>query len=115
MVRQLVFDDVLKHVAASRILHDDGQVDRCQEHLSELHNVGMHHTEPVVEDLPQHALVDSCASLQELNGHLEEHVTTEMPSSCISCGTSTWTASLPLPSTRSQPGHGLSMCKVTFF
>lgn len=70
MMRQLVLDDILKHVATSGILHDDGKVDRREEDLSELHDVGMHHAEPVVEDFPQHTFVDPSSSLQKFDGHL---------------------------------------------
>ena len=34
----LVLDDVLKHVAAGRVLHHDRQMSRPQEELPELHD-----------------------------------------------------------------------------
>ena len=39
-------------------------------HLLELHNVGVHHAQPVVENFTQHALADAGAPLQEFDGHL---------------------------------------------
>ena len=58
--RALVFDHILKHVPAGRKLHDDGQVLRRQEDLPKLHDVGVRHAEPVVEDLSYNASADTC-------------------------------------------------------
>ena len=70
VLRQLVLDDVLEHVAAGRELHHDREVHGREEDLAELHDVGVHHAQAVVQDLAQHALVHARAALQELYGHL---------------------------------------------
>ena len=66
----LVPDDVLEHVAARRVLHDDRQVARRQERLPEAHDVRVRDQQPVVEHLAHDAAPYAWPALQELYCHL---------------------------------------------